>query len=203
VNPLTVARSAADPDTRRVIMRRFGVFLSLMVVVLLGGLAPSAQPIVVAQEATPAADEMMPEGGSFDPVTFATGVSLPSAGDLFVARIGLDPGQRDVIQKSDPSTGILLVESGTLTLQIDNPVTVTRGAGLGAAMATAEASGNFGSLMESVNGDEAVTLAAGDAAYIPANSAGEYRNDGQEPAVALAFIIAPTQDMTGEATPAP
>ena len=35
--------------------------------------------------------------------------------------------------------GLVLVESETLTVQADGPVTVTRGAGLGAAMATAEA----------------------------------------------------------------
>ena len=41
-----------------------------------------------------------------------------------------------------------------------------------------------------------------DAAYIPANVAGEIRNEGQEPAVRLAFLVLPPQDMTREATPA-
>jgi len=182
-------------------MRRFRLLLSIAAVALLGFLALHAQPVAIAQEATPA-NEMI-EGGTADLVTLATGVDWASPGDLFVVRIGLDPGGRNRIENSDPSAGILLVESGTLTLQVDRPVTVTRGAGLGAAMATAEASGNFGDLMESVNGGEAVTLAAGDAAYISANSAGEFRNDGQERAVALAFIISPAAAMPGEATPTP
>jgi quercetin dioxygenase-like cupin family protein len=182
-------------------MRRFRLLLSIVAVALLGILALHAQPMAIAQEATPA-NEMI-EGGTADLVTLATGVDWASPGDLFVVRIGLDPGGRNRIENSDPSAGILLVESGTLTLQVDRPVTVTRGAGLGAAMATAEASGNFGDLMESVNGGEAVTLAAGDAAYISANSAGEFRNDGQERAVALAFIISPAAAMPGEATPTP
>ena len=182
-------------------MRGFRLLLSIVAVALLGILALHAQPVAIAQEATPA-NEMI-EGGTADLVTLATGVDWASPGDLFVVRIGLDPGGRNRIENSDPSAGILLVESETLTLQVDRPVTVTRGAGLGAAMATAEASGNFGGLMESVNGGEAVTLAAGDAAYISANSAGEFRNDGQERAVALAFIISPAAAMPGEATPTP
>jgi quercetin dioxygenase-like cupin family protein len=182
-------------------MRRFRLLLSIAAVALLGILALHAQPMAIAQEATPANEMIV--GGTADLVTLATGVDWASPGDLFVVRIGLDPGGRNRIENSDPSAGILLVESGTLTLQVDRPVTVTRGAGLGAAMATAEASGNFGDLMESVNGGEAVTLAAGDAAYISANSAGEFRNDGQERAVALAFIISPAAAMPGEATPTP
>ena len=82
-------------------------------------------------------------------------------------------------------------------------MTVTRGAGLGEAMATAQATGDFSALMESVPAGQAVTLAAGDAAYIPANVAGEIRNEGQEPAVRLAILVLPPEAMTGEATPAP
>jgi hypothetical protein len=99
--------------------------------------------------------------------------------------------------------GIVLVESGTLTVQADGTVTVTRGAGMGEAMATAEATGDFSTLMESVAAGEAVTLEAGDAAYLPANMTGEIRNDGQDPAVALAFLVVPPEGMMGEATPAP
>ena len=50
---------------------------------------------------------------------------------------------------------------------------------------------------------EAVTLEAGDAAYLPANMTGDIRNDGQDPAVALAFLVVPPEGMMGEATPAP
>ena len=97
----------------------------------------------------------------------------------------------------------MLVESGTLTMQADGPVTVTHGATMGAAMATAEATGDFSTVMEAVPAGEAVTLEAGDAAYFPANTPGEIRNDGQEHAVALAFLITPPVGPMGEATPAP
>ena len=70
-------------------------------------------------------------------------------------------------------------------------------------MATAQATGDVSAVMESVSAGQAVTLAAGDAAYIPANVAGEIRNEGQERAERLAFLVLPSAAMTGEATPAP
>ena|GEM_PF-6982425 len=120
-------------------------------------------------------------GVTFEPVAFAPGIDLPSPGDLFVARASLDPGAVVPIEGSDPAIGILLVESGTLTLQVEGPLMVTRGTGLGEAMATADVTGDFSSLVESVSAGQAVTLEAGDAAYIPANVAGEIRNEGQLP----------------------
>ena len=182
-------------------MRRFGLLASVVAIVLLGILALHAQPVALAQEATPAGEEMA--GITFEPVTFATGVDLPSPGDLFVARASLEPGTVVPIDASDPSLGFLLVESGTITVQAEGPVTVTRGAGLGEAMAAVETSGDLSGLMESIPEGEAVTLEAGDAAYIPANSAGEFRNDGQEQAVTLAFLVIPAEGTSGEATPVP
>jgi quercetin dioxygenase-like cupin family protein len=120
-----------------------------------------------------------------------------------VARATLDPGGVVPIAENDPALGILLVESGTLTVQLEGPMTVTRGASLGEAMAAAEATGDFSALMESIPAGQAVSLEAGDAAYIPANVAGEIRNEGQQPAMRLAFLVLPPGDMTGAATPTP
>ena len=181
-------------------MRRFSAPLSVIAVVLLGLVATGGMP-TAAQEATPAADMDM-EGVTFEPVTFATGVDLMSPADLFIARIGLDPGTGFPIEESDPSVGILLVESGTFTVQVEGPVTVTRGAGMSEVM-DAEFSGDFSTLMESIAEGEAVTLEAGDAAYIPGSITGEIRNDSQERAVGLAFLVTPPEGMMSEATPAP
>ena len=181
-------------------MRRFSVLLSVVVVVLLG-IAAWRQPVSIAQEATPAGVKI--GGVAFEPVALATGIDLPSPGDLFVARADLDPGGMVPIEKGDPALGILLVESGTLTVQLEGPMTVTRGAGLGEAMATADATGDFSAVMELVPAGQAVALAAGDAAYIPANVAGEIRNEGQERAVRLAILVLPPEDLVGEATPEP
>ena len=184
-------------------MHRFGerVLLSVAVVALLGSVASWRQPVAIGQEATPA--RVTIGGVTFEPVTFATGIALPSPGDLFGVRASLDPGGVVPIEATDPALGILLVESGTLTVQVEGPMTVTRGTGLGEAMATAQATGDFGTLMESVEAGQAVTLAAGDAAYIPAHVAGEIRNEGQERAERLAFLVLPPDAMTGKSTPAP
>jgi quercetin dioxygenase-like cupin family protein len=183
-------------------MRRFPVVLSLFAIVLLGIVGVRVQPVAVAQEATPAAEEMMPEGFTYEQVTFASGIELTSPLDLNVFRFGLEPGAAVPVEDS-PGAGILLVESGSLTVEVDGPVTVTRGAGMNEAMATAEATGDFSGLMESVAEGEAVSLEAGDAAYIPGDVPGEIRNEGQEAATALAFIVFPSGSMMGEATPAP
>jgi quercetin dioxygenase-like cupin family protein len=182
-------------------MGRLSVLLSLIVVVLLGVLARHAQPVAIAQEATPAAVKIA--GVTFEPVALATGIELPSPGDLLVARAALDPGGVVPIEQGDPALGILLVESGTLTVQLEGPMTVTRGAGLGKTTATPEATGDVRALMESIPAGRAVTLAAGDAAYIPAHVAGEIRNEGPERAVRLAILVLPPETLTGEATPAP
>jgi hypothetical protein len=66
---------------------------------------------------------------TFAPVALATGIDLPSPGDLLVVRAALDPGGVVPIEKRDPALGILLVESRTLTVQVEAPMTVTRGTG--------------------------------------------------------------------------
>jgi quercetin dioxygenase-like cupin family protein len=184
----------------RFVMRHLIVSLSV-VVVLLGILAQRAKPSAIAQEATPAGVEI--GGVTLEPVALAMGINFPSPGALLVARAALDPGGVVPIEERDPALGILMVESGTLTVQLEGPMTVTRGASLGEAMATAEATGDVSALMESIPAGEAVTLEVGDAASIPANVAGEIRNEGQERAVRLAILVLPPEDMMGEATPIP
>jgi len=134
-------------------MGRLSLLFSLIVVVLLTVLAPPAQPVAIAQEATPAAVKIA--GVTFEPVALAAGIDLPSPGDLFVARAALDPGGAVPIAQGDPALGILLVESGTLTVQLEGPMTVTRGAGLGAAMATPDATRDVSALMESIPAGQA------------------------------------------------
>lgn len=181
-------------------MRQSSMLLSLFVA-LLGIITLSTQPFAVAQEATPAGVEI--GGVTFEPVGLATGIDLPHPGDLFVGRAILAPGGVVPIAATDPALGILLVESGTLTVWIDAPMTVTRGGGGGESVATAQATEAFGTLLEAIPAGEVATLAAGDAAYIPAQVAGEIRNEGQEPAVRLAILVLPSAVMAGVATPTP
>jgi hypothetical protein len=67
------------------------VSLVLSVVMLLGLGALGAQSVALAQEATPAGEEMA-EGLAFTLLGLAPGVTLPSAADLQVARVEFAPG---------------------------------------------------------------------------------------------------------------
>jgi quercetin dioxygenase-like cupin family protein len=182
-------------------MRRFGVLLSL-VVLLFGVLALHAQRVVIAQEATPGAEAMTPQEATEELLILAPGIDTALRSDLLVFRFSFKPGTVSPIDAS-PGVGILLVESGRLTAKVDGVVMVTRGAGRSEAMATAETIGDLGGVMEAVSAGEAITLETGDAAYIPGNVPGEIRNESPESATAMAFIIAPSEVMTEEATPAP
>jgi len=166
-------------------MRRFRVFLSVVVVMLLGIVIMGARPAAIAQEATPAGQEM--EGLTFEPMGFAQGVTLPSPADLTAARAGFEPGAGFPFAASDPEGAFVVVESGALTVRVEEMTwTIARGAG---------------SSEEVALGEEA-TLAAGDSAYIPGSVTGEVRNNGQEHAEALVFLVSPSGAMTG-ATPQP
>jgi hypothetical protein len=145
---------------------------------------------------------MMPEGFTYEQVTFASGIELTSPLELNVFRFGLEPGSALPVEES-PGAGIVLVESGRLTVEVDGPVTVTRGAGINEAMVAAEETGDFSGMLEPVAEGEAVSLDVGDAAYIPGDVPGEIRNEGDERATGLAFIVYPAEGMMGEATPVP
>ena len=184
-------------------MRRIPVVLSVVVVMLLGIAALRAYPHAVAQEASPAAEEFMPEGTTFVPIGFAPGVALPSPADLVAARASFEPGAGFPFAASDPEGAFVVIESGTLTVRVEEMAwTITHGAALGAMMASPQAAGDLTGVMEEVAMGEEATLAAGDSAYIPGGVNGEVRNDGQERADALVFLVAPAEGMAA-ATPTP
>jgi hypothetical protein len=183
-------------------MGRFGVVLSAIAVFLLGIVAMQAQPVVVAQEATPSSNMEDPEGVTFEGLAITTGVTLPSPADIITLRLTIDPGALLPSDANDPSGGMLIVESGTLTIRLDTAWSVSRSGSFDTAIATAEATGTFTPPGEQVASGEDATLTAGDAAYLPGSVGGEIRNDGSEPAVALAVLMAPTGAMT-RATPVP
>ncbi len=182
-------------------MRRFTVLVAVVAVMLLGMLALHAQPVAIAQEATPSGEEMA--GETFVPLGFAFGVPLPSPADMFVARFSLEPGAGFPLEASDPTGGMVVVESGAFTVRVDEMVwSVNRGAALQAAMAGADENADFSAAMEEVAMGEEAVLEAGDVAWVPGSVSGEIRNDGQEPAEGIVFLVGPTGSMS-EATPAP
>jgi quercetin dioxygenase-like cupin family protein len=184
------------------VMRRIPILITVIAVTLLGLVGLGAQSHVVAQESTPAV-EGMPPGIGFEDLAFVTGIDVPSPADLSVSRITLEPGAGFPLEESDPTGGMLVVESGTFTVTASAEMSVSRGAALDSAMATAMAGGAYAPELETVAVGEEATLEAGDAAWVPGGISGEIRNDGSETAVGLAFLISPKGAMMGEATPAP
>jgi quercetin dioxygenase-like cupin family protein len=188
---------------QEVVMRRLMVLLSVLVVVLLGGFALIAQPVAVAQEATPAAGEMG-EGLSFTLLGLLPGVSLPGAADLQVARAEFAPGAGFPFDASDPTGTLVIVESGTLTVRVEEQTwTISRGAALQQAMGAAQSATDLAGALDEVAAGEDATLEAGDVAYVPGNLTGEVRNTGKEPTSLLLVLAGPEGFMMGEATPAP
>ena len=116
-------------------MRRFSIVLSISAALLLGGLALSMPPIAMAQEATPGAEEFMPEGVTFEPLAFASALALPSTGELVMSRASFEPGAVIPIDEGDPSYALAFIESGELTIVQDGPLVVTRAGAFDAAMA--------------------------------------------------------------------
>lgn len=181
-------------------MRRWSRVYSLALVLCLSlvGVGSSA---VRAQEATPASGPEEGLGVTFEPLGLVPGVSLPSSADLVVVRVTIDPGASSPFDDSDPSGGVLIVESGAFTVRVDEQAwTVSRGAALQEAINAADES--MSGVIEQVAMSEEATLETGDVAYVPGSVNGELRNDGDEPAVGLAVIIAPG-GMLGMGTPTP
>ena len=179
-------------------MRRLSLLLSVVIGLLLGMSALTAHPDVVAQEATPETEEFMPEGVTFEPLALATGMALPSTGELFLARFGLEPGASLPIEEGDPAYALAVVESGELTIRFEGLLTVTRAEEMGAVMEEAEAGGAIVPAMEAIAAGQEVTLSAGDSVLFPPNAGGEIRNDGQERMVGIVALVGPPP---AEATP--
>ena len=182
-------------------MRRLALLLSLIGLLLLGAAAPDMPPVSRAQGVTPVPG-IEPEGVIFEPLAITSGVTLASPADIIAVRLRIEPGAGFPLETSDPTGGMVIVESGTFTVRVDAPWAITRSGSALAAIATAEATGTYTPTYEQIGSGEEVTMGAGDAAYVPGSVSGEIRNDGDEPAVALAVFVGPTESMTG-ATPTP
>jgi len=180
--------------------------MSIVAMLLLGVLALNAQPVAIAQEATPSA-EMSMEGLTFTLLGVAPGVTLPGASDLEVARAGFEPGAGFPFDASDPTGALVIIEAGTITARVEEQAwMISRGGALQQAMETMETSGaepDWGGVLEEVAMGEEATLEVGDVAYVPGGVSGEVRNNGEEHAEALIVLVGPAGMTMGEATPTP
>ena len=174
------------------VMRRLSMVL-LSIVILVGSLVFGGGRLVTAQDATPAAGDegAPPEGVTFEFLGGGETDVLPSApAEIFLARVTLAPGASFPSEADDPALALAVIEAGTVSFNIEAPVTVLHPAGN--EEPTAE---DF----EAFPAGQDFTMDVGDSALFPASVAGEVRNDGTEDAVLLAAIIEPSNE--GGATP--
>jgi quercetin dioxygenase-like cupin family protein len=184
-------------------MRRFHVLLSVVTVALLGILAQPAQPVVVAQDATPA-EEMGMEGLTYTPLGILSNLMLPSPADIEVARTVFESGAGFSFDASDPFSVLVIVESGSFTVAIEEQAwTISRGAAIAQAIATPAAEPDMSTIMEDVAMGEEATLQAGDVAYVPGGVNGHVANTGHEAASVLIVQLGPSGSMMVPATPTP
>lgn len=186
-------------------MRRILPMLVLVAVMMFGLSALAVTPAVRAQDATPAAGDASMGGLTFTLLGIAPGVTLPGAVDLQVARAGFEPGAGFPFDASDPVGVLVIMESGTLTMRVDEQAWfVSRGAALQEAMSSGEMEPDMSAVMEEIPAGTEGIVEAGDVAHVPGNLTGEVRNKGDEPATALLVLMDPGMMGEGmaEATPA-
>ena len=186
-------------------MRRRASFLAVCALILVSLAAFASPRWTWAQDASPvAAPPQAEEGVAFTPLGFAPGVDLPAQGDLILVNLVLEPGAVSTLVESDPTGGMLYVESGEFTVVNETTSwSVTRGAAMEEAMTSGAMDDS--SFFEMIETGAEATLAEGDAAYIPGSIAGEIRNDGDAPAEGTIFLIAPGGTLEGApaGTPTP
>ena len=160
-------------------MRRLSVVL-LSIVILVGSLLLGGGRLIAAQDATPAAEA--PEGVSFEFLGGGETDVLPSApAGISLVRITLAPGASFPAEADDPSLALVVVLAGTVTVNIEAPVTVLH------PVNKEPTAKDF----EAFPAGQDFTMEVGDSALFPASTAGEVRNDGTEDAVLLGALIEP------------
>ncbi|MCC2629659.1 MAG: hypothetical protein K0S14_3309, partial [Thermomicrobiales bacterium] len=169
-------------------MRRLIICLSFALVVLLGLVATMGRS-TNAQEAfaTPGPDEFELAPGQIGRELASGRFEEPPAGPLHMGllRVTNDPGSVSRGGGPDDPTGaLILVESGAVTVRLEEPATITRTTG-----------------PEEVPANTDFTLGPGESFVWEPFVVGEIRNDGQEPAVTFAAFLAPADWVFEESTP--
>lgn len=171
-------------------MRRSAIPLAVIALagILLG--AP-VTPAAVAQNATPAVEETGPPPGlSEEVLAFGMTNTMPAVPAMvIVARVTIAPGADITAAPNDPAMSIFYVESGSLTIVADAPLSVGRGAALAEALATPDTMPS----MDDIAAGAEFSLASGDSLVAPPGIGGSLRNDGTEPVVVLVTNIIPAE----------
>ncbi len=169
-------------------MRRLIICLSLAFVVLLG-LVATMERSSNAQDAfaTPGPDEFLLAPGQIGRELTSGRFENPPAGPLHLGllRVTSEPGSVSTGGGPDDPTGALvLVESGEVTVRLEEPARITRTTGPEEAPANTD-----------------FILGPGESFIWEPFVVGEVRTDGQETAVTFAAFLAPTDWVFEESTP--
>ena len=179
-------------------MRRVPVLALLTVLLLLGLTSTSpSRHSTLAQEATPEDDEFaLPEGISFEFIAFGElPAEMEPQAELSMYRISFEPGTGFPPSAADPTTSLVFVERGALTITLDVPVQVLRAIGEGTP---------FPELAEEIPAGTEFMLNLGDSILVPSGSTGEVMNNGTETAIVLIAELAPEDAFDDEdGTPEP
>ncbi len=171
-------------------MHRNWVVLAGVAVVLIGFIVAGRLALgAVAQDGTPSAQPAVgsdrPEGVSAKRLASAKTVEKlpPRRASVAMTRIRVEPGATWEVPPDDPSTTLLYLQSGTLTVRSGAPLTVDR-AGRGGE--------------EEIAADVESTFEQDDSVLVPPSVAVTARNDGDGPAVILSVTIAPLGESSND-----
>jgi quercetin dioxygenase-like cupin family protein len=176
-------------------MRR-GSVVALLITLVLGLFASQGMnPSTSAQDATPPSEQQAgaPEGVSF--VTLASGtidILSPGTANVAFGRVRVAPGATVPFDPTDPSVDLVFIGTGTVSLRVEAPMSVARGAQAGTPAAMEP---------EDIAAGTEFTMSEGDSALFPPNAAGELRNDGTEDAVIWVTNVALFTSEAGTPTP--
>lgn len=159
-------------------------------------------PIPLAAQEAPAPAAMTLSATS-EPLTVVEGLALPRQGDLVVVHMSLATGAGFPIIPDDAMSGLMVVEAGTISIQVAAPITVTRAAAAKETFVMDQnmATGARPSARETLPMGRLAALDEGDAVALPAGVAGQIRNTGQETAHLLLVMVVP--EMVYAPSPAP
>jgi quercetin dioxygenase-like cupin family protein len=176
-------------------MRRASAVALLIPLVFTLIASQGMNPSTSAQDATPPVDQQAgaPEGVTL--VTLASGtidVLSPGTANIAFGRVRVAPGATVPFDPADPTVDLVYIGSGALTLRVDAPMSVARGAQAGTPAPTEP---------EEIAAGTEFTMSEGDSALFPPNVSGELRNDGEEDAVAWVTNVALFTNDAGTPTP--
>jgi quercetin dioxygenase-like cupin family protein len=164
--------------------------MSLVSMALIGSV--TAPHRALGQDASPSPGMQAPEGVTFQFIAYGQlPQNMPPQEAMSMFRISFKPGAGFPVDKTDPTTALVSVERGTLTVTVDADIVVLDGGNMTGQMTQQD--------FKTMPAGQQFTMTVGDSALFPGNTAGTVSNAGTEDAVILVAQLEPPG--YSEATP--